>query len=101
MVAVCSKAWAENNPGHWPGRLVLLRSSRLPDRIGVSYDDPYNGLSDLADTVVVYPVDADHLGFFGEPAVVHTAAALSAAIQLVTQPTSPDGSSPRSTQPSW
>jgi FkbH-like protein len=81
MVAVCDAAWRQYKFGKLSGRLVLIKAMRWPDRIGVSYEDPYNAWSGLADTIEVHRVDSDHLGLFVEPAVAQTAAALSKSVQ--------------------
>ena len=71
---------------HFDGTLTLVRASRYPDLIGLSYADPVNGWAGIADRIDVHPVDADHLGLFDEPAVRQTAAALDAAIAAATRP---------------
>ena len=84
MVAASDAALRRYDPVRQPGTLTLIRATRVPDLVGLSYDDPHNGWSGVADRIDVYPVDADHLGLFDEPAVGRTAAAVDAAIAATT-----------------
>ena len=80
MVATSDAALKRYQPGRLSGTLTLIRGTRVPDLVGLSYADPHNGWAGVADRIDVYPVDADHLGLFDEPAVGQTAAALDRAI---------------------
>jgi thioesterase domain-containing protein len=82
MAKVCDAAWNAYKPGPLAGNLTLVRGRHRPERIGLSYDDPYNGWSPWApEGVTVLPVDGDHLGLFESPVVEQVAAALSARIR--------------------
>ena len=80
MVAASDSAIRQYRPAHLDGTVTLVRATRVPDLIGLSYADPHNGWAGVANRIDVHPVDADHLGLFDEPAVRQTAAALDAAI---------------------
>jgi thioesterase domain-containing protein/acyl carrier protein len=81
LVAVCDAASKQYAPRPLPLRLSLLRAMMWPDLVGLSYEDPQNGWGGLAAAVDVYPVQADHLGLFDEPAVRETAAQLDKSIR--------------------
>jgi aspartate racemase len=82
MIKVCDDAWNAYKPRPLAGNLTLVRGRHRPERMGLSYEDPYNGWSPWApDGVTVLPVDGDHLGLFESPVVEQVAAALSASIR--------------------
>jgi thioesterase domain-containing protein/acyl carrier protein len=84
MVAVCDAAWNAYQPTPLAGKLTLIRATHRPQRIGVSFDDPYNGWGALAGGgVEVYPIESGHMKLFEEPAVHAVAAALSTAYRQV------------------
>jgi FkbH-like protein len=69
MVHACDQAWQAYRAKPLDGKIVLIRATRLPDRVGVSYDDPFNGWGGLASGGIdVRPIDADHLSLFEPPA---------------------------------
>jgi thioesterase domain-containing protein len=69
LVQVCNDAWDRCTLGPLAGRVALFRATQRPSRIGVSYEDPYNGwLPFVPDGIDLIPIDCNHVGFFsGRP----------------------------------
>jgi thioesterase domain-containing protein/acyl carrier protein len=86
MVAHSEAAWAGYCPKPLPVRLTLIRAQHHDSRVGITYDDPYNGWGPFAaDGIDVYPVDAAHLTLFEPPAVAAVAAALTKCVLTACQ----------------
>lgn len=82
MVLAWDASWKQYRPRPLDVRISLVRGMDRPVRVGVSYDDPYNGWGPVAlQGVDVYDVPCNHVGFFEEAFVDQTAAALAAAVR--------------------
>jgi FkbH-like protein len=94
MVALNDAAWAAYRPKPLPVKLFLIRANRRAEpgcwtyemfktaRVGVSYDDPFNGWKPFAPKgVEVIPLDAYHLNLFEPPAVELVAAAVTRCVR--------------------
>jgi FkbH-like protein len=84
MVALNDAAWAAYQPRPLPVRLTLLRASHRDERVGVTYEDPYNGWKPYENAGIdVIALEANHLELFEPPAVATVASALSEALASV------------------
>jgi FkbH-like protein len=82
MVALNDAAWAAYVPKPLPVKLTLIRASDRDARVGVSYEDPYNGWQPfVGNGIEVIPLEAGHLSLFEPPAVEQVAAAVTQCVQ--------------------
>jgi thioesterase domain-containing protein len=87
MVAINHAASQAYVPKPFPVKITLIRAERpVPDgmglRVGVSYDDRYNGWRPFAARGIdLIPLDASHLGLFEQPAVSLVADAVTKIVK--------------------